>query len=235
VEVWDRPAREDCVLVICDPSSGMRNEDKTDAEQEHNPCCVWAGSMAKQALLARFNGYLTPHELGKLCRALCDLYENWVFVPEMNGGWGEAVLVGFGNDGKTQGQVYDEVDAMSTTGRAKTRLGWYQTAAKRGAIVGALQRGLLERSLVIPSREALENLMDVRMDEKDRYDQGDGSGAHAEDMICGGVFAHLLANLPMPTPRAPRHWTAAEMMAKELGATIGESNDGYAPETFPWR
>lgn len=240
VEVWGEPAALDRVLVLADPSSGSRDPDKLDHEQETNPAGLIAVSIARRALLARFNGYVTPPELALLARALCNRYRSWIFVPEMNGGWGEECLRSFMASPRapgSDGMVYQDVDPTSTIGNAATRVGWWQSANRVGATVAALQRAILEQSLELPSRDAIENLMSVRFDDKDRAVQGSGRGPHGEDMRLLGMACSIMENPALAVAGVPaRELAAHEVFERALGVKLEREYDGYAPEEdVTWR
>jgi len=233
---FSQPAAHDRLLVLCDPSSGVPPSEG----QARDQAGLYAVSLARQEVLLRFAGYVTPPELGLMARAVCNGYRDWIFVPEMNGGWGEEVLRSFNAAPCAEGSsgvVYQDVDPTSTVGNAKTRVGWWQTATRRGALIAALQRAIMEQGLRVHSREAVENLMQVRLDEKDRYDQP--GAPHALDMILLGMACSIMENGElMPSQARPRERTAREAFEQAMGVTLpGSENDGglYPDEQQRWR
>lgn len=239
--VWSQPAQVDRVLVLADPSSGVKDPDKSDAQQTRNPAGLMAVSLVRRAMLARYNGYVTPPELGLMARALCNEYRNWIFVPEMNGGWGEECLRSFLSAecaSSSSGMIYQDVDPTSTIGNAAARVGWWQSTNRIGATVAALQRALLERSLAIPSRAAIENLMAVRLDDRERAVQGTGHGAHGEDMRLLGMACSIMENpqlIPVGAPKPDESEMERFEHSLRLRIPGRDEYDGYAPERSKWR
>ena len=78
--------------------------------------------------------------------------------------------------------------------------------SSRGVIVSALQRCLLDDSLSIPSVEAVDALMAIRIGDRDKLIRAPHQ--NWEDMICLGIQSHLLN-----TVRKPKRLEAAEMSA----------------------
>jgi len=202
LEAWGWPDTIDLGLVVADPSSGVRDPDKSDREQPRNPSGLALVSVARRVLLARFNGYVSAWELGQMARGLCNRCPRWLMVHETNGGWGDTYLRSFREAASvTEGTLYFEPDPI--TGKPATQAGWNQTASRRGTIISALQRAIVPGGLTIRSLAAIENLMEVRLNENERFDQGDGRGPHGEDMIVLGIAAHILERAKLPDGRRP--------------------------------
>ena len=74
------------------------------------------------------------------------------------------------------------------------RLGWQTTATSRGAIVGALQKAVIQDGLVMLSGEALSSMRGFIMQRTGKVEAG--HGRHDEDVILLGLACHLLETLP---------------------------------------
>jgi hypothetical protein len=200
MESWGWPEAGDRAIIVADPSSGIRDPDKSDAQQPRNPSGLVMCSVAERKLLLRFNGYVRAHELGVMARAVANRCASWVMVHETNGGWGDAFLRGFRETPAiTRGELWFEVDPM--TGKPVADPGWNQTATRRGMLLSALQHALEHGGLTIPSRACLDNLLQVRLDANERWDHGDGRGPHGEDVITLGISAYVMGRSTLPRIR----------------------------------
>lgn len=238
VRVWGEPAARDRVLVIANPSAGI-----PPVHGERKPSHLvnlQAVSPVKRQQLLRFCGYLTPPELGLLARAVCNRYREWVFVPEMNGGWGEEMLRSFLSSPAAEGShgvVYQDVDPTSTTGNASSRVGWWQTENRRNAAISALQRAILEKSLGIFSRDCINNLLAVTRNGLGRYDDPE-TGTHPRDFLVLGMACSIMENGALVIPeKSAEELTPREAFERSLGITLPDSNgfDLYADDRSPWR
>lgn len=215
IESWGWPDENDRAIIVADPSSGVRDPDKPDHLQPRNPAGLVMGSVMQRKVLLRFNGYVRAHELGIMAKAVANKCPNWLMVHETNGGWGDAFLRGFReHKAITKGEVWFDTDPV--TGKVAAEPGWNQTLTRRGMVLSALQRAIETDGLAIPSRAALDNLLQVRLDENERWDHGDGRGPHGEDVITLGILAHVMARTTVPR-RAQRLSERPEMV-KIFGA-----------------
>jgi hypothetical protein len=221
LEVWIPPAElpeGDSVIVVADPSSGVKEPDKPDSQQPRNPAQIVVVSRLLRVEVARFNGYVRANDLGVLARATCNWYRRALFVPEVNGGWGETTLLGFRGTAPPDARVSLFFDYDPITGAQSREPGWNQTRTRRGLVISALQAAIEDDGIRINSRADLDSLMAVRLDEKDRYDEGSGKGSHAEAMITLGIAAHLLARpaeVLKSEPPAPRPTTMRDIIRRE--------------------
>lgn len=212
---WD-PEPEEFYIVCSDPSSGVKDPDKSLRNQPRNPAAINVVSMRQPRHVLRFNGYVSAVELGLMSRVICEAYNNALWVPEMNGGWGEVMMQGFGFD---YSNVYSDIRVSDRKARASEKVGWYQTHSRRGLLIGALQRAVDQDGIDVRNRELVHNLMDLQIDDNDRWDQGQGRGPHAEDAITLGVPAYLLEILPVPGPALPAlDETPREALMREIAA-----------------
>lgn len=235
IRLWGKPAPHDRMLVLVNPSAGVA---PSDGEKGSHLAGLWAVSIAQQRLLGRFMGYCTPPEMGLMARAFTNSYADSIFVPEMNGGWGEECLRSWQASPEAPGTwstIYRDVDPTSTTGHAKTRVGWWSTSARRAAVVSAGQRAIIERSIGIPSRDALSNLMMVTKDTHGRYDDPD-TGPHPRDFILLGMAASIMENANLLPPRATTpDMDPGEAFRAALGIQANGTEDGWPADTVPWR
>jgi hypothetical protein len=196
LESWGWPASGDRVVIVADPSSGVREPDKPDALQPRNPSGLVVGSIAEQRELLRFNGYVRAHELGQMACAVANKCPHWILVHEA-GGYGDAFVRGFQSSPRiTQGELWYDRDAV--TGKPDAEPGWKQTSTGLGRLMSALQRAIEMRGLKINSRSAIDNFLRTRLDANERWDRGDGKGPHGEDVIIYGIMAYVMERSTLP-------------------------------------
>lgn len=226
VEVWNDWQEGEACFVVCDPSSGARDE--KGLAGEYDPCeALVVSRTLPHRVMARYNGYLAAYKLGALGAALGHRYGRALLVWERNGGYGEAFWLGTRDDktGRHYPNPYREHHADVLARPLSQRLGWQTNATTRGVLVGALQQALAEDSLLVPSLAAVESLRDVRMDAMGRLEAA--PGRHDEDLICLGLACHLLETLPLRTQ--PKVTTVGERVNAALsrGRTRGvDETDG---------
>lgn len=205
LEVWDEPDPNEQYMVLMDPSAGVEGADR---------CGLWVVARKRRAGVARFFGYLSAYDLGVLGRRLCERYNKGMAVPEMNGGYGEALLIGL--DGWRNiyfGEHYDKIN-----GTRANRIGWYTTQTSKGTIVTALQRACKADDFYIPSDEAIESLMAVVMDDQQKIIRNPGQ--NHEDMILLGLAAHVTEQIPARDPLTRReddYVPFRELIRRSLG------------------
>lgn len=185
VEVWRGPEKGHPYFVLADPSAGI-----FDGTGLHDPAGVWVVDRFTKELVARYNGYMPPFELGRLCRRLGTEYNEAMLVWERNSGYGVSFYEALGD----YGNLYVDFGVDRTRTALSQRLGWATTATSRGLIIGALQKAVIEDGLVVRSLDVVESLRDVILDPNNKIQAA--PGCHDEDMILGGLAAHLLSWLP---------------------------------------
>ena len=193
VVLWRGPERGKSYRITLDPSSGIAGRDKAG---------LWLVSVDDRAGIGRLYDHVPVAGLGRAALRLAREYNDAELVPEMNGGWGEALLAEWGD----YRNVWREKPLDNVTRRTSNRVGWWTDESSRGVIVSALQRCLLDDSLSIPSVEAVDALMAIRIGDRDKLIRAPHQ--NWEDMICLGIQAHLLN-----TVRKPRRYEVAEMNA----------------------
>ncbi len=232
IECWNNDKRGR-FIVASDPSSGVYDYALAPDRQKRNPSCINVVSEDRGEQVFRFNGYVTAHELGIMSRAICTYLTNDddepLWIPEMNGGWGEAMMVGFGEG---YSNIWRPVRRSNAKGKASAQFGWNQTGATRGLLFGSLQRAILEGWIKFRSPDCLKNLLAVKLDDKDRPDQGDGTGAHAEDAITSGMIAYAMEH---PQERIRRDAPQSNREVVERAAGIERNGVDHGETVDRWR
>jgi hypothetical protein len=172
-------------MLVADPSAGIH-----DAKNEHDPAGLIVGCRICHKVIARYNGYIQAHELGRMARGLALHFGRALVVHERNSGYGESFLLGLGNYGNVYIEHHgDRMKSMTE------RIGWATTATSRGVIIGAVQKAIREDGVFLWSRDAVESLADVIIGPDGKIQAAEG--CHDEDMIIVGLFAHLCETLPV--------------------------------------
>lgn len=216
IEIHEDPVEGEFYMLMADPSSGIRDREKSLEDQTLNPAGFNMVGIRSRKHVARFNGYVSASELGKMCRVMCDAYNHALFIPEMNGGWGETMLTAFGFD---YSNVYVDVRVSDRSSSRSKKVGWYQTHSKRGLLTGALQRAIDEDGIDVRNASLVQHLMATRMEDDATVltaREGDGRGSHGEDMVTLGVLAHLLEITPVPGPPLEKDPTPSERFREML-------------------
>jgi hypothetical protein len=185
VDVWFERDEAEEYFVLADPSMGIKDE-----KGEHDPGGVIVVSRGTPRLVARWSGYAPAYQLGRLAKALAERYNRALVVWERNSGYGEPFYMGLGG----YGNVYLEHHQDAKRLTLYERLGWQTNATSRGAIVGALQKAVIQDGLVMLSGEALSSMRGFIMQRTGKVEAG--HGRHDEDVILLGLACHLLETLP---------------------------------------
>ena len=216
VEYWLEPVRDDSYLVLLDPSSGVEGGDR---------CGMWVVSRSTRVGVARFFGYKSAYELGVLGRKTAIRYNMAMVVPEMNGGYGEAVIIGL--HGYRNLYFGTHVDKVS--GQKQNRIGWFTSMTSKGTIITALQKAIKADDLIVYSQEAVESLMAVIMDEQQKLVRPPNT--NHEDMILLGLAGHITEQVPMRREAAPdplRIPTVKDLLRRSMGLPPEKSTSKYA-------
>lgn len=232
--------------VFMDPSSGklpgIRWVGGKPQEVVRDRCGLWVVARRARAGVARLYDYAEPDQLARIGMELAEYFNRAMLVPEMNGGWGEAMLpvwraAGYGN-------IYREFALDRNDFRQQETVGWYSTADRRAAGIGALQRQIRQCAegrpfLDIPSREAVDSLRGIVTDERGRPTRRPGQ--NWEDMILLSMAAYLLEHpayaIHEEKPRS--EMTNVERMEGDLARDFGRKirvrrETGDAPQDR-WR
>ena len=135
LQIWQEVDPKHEYIVTMDPSAGVSGGDR---------CGLWVIDKHTREGVARFYGYLTAYNLGALGRKMCERYNMALAVPEMNGGYGEALVIAF--EGYRKVYFGEHMDRVN--GSRLNRIGWYTTATSKGTLVAAMQRAVLALSLI---------------------------------------------------------------------------------------
>lgn len=185
VEVWFDPEPGESYFVLADPSAGIKDE-----KLEHDPAGVIVVSRGTRRLCARWNDYTPAYRVGQLSRKLAERYNGALVVWERNSGYGEPFYMGLGGYGNVYMESHEDTRKLAFY----ERLGWQTTATSRGAIIGALQKAVLQDGLVMLSGEALSSMRGFVMQRTGKVEAG--SGRHDEDVILLGLACYLLETMP---------------------------------------
>ena len=228
VEIWrDRDPRES-YWVLLDPSSGklpgVRWVGGKPQEVKRDRCGLWVVARRARAGVARLYDYAEPDQLARIGMELADYYNRAMIVPEMNGGWGEAMLPVWRKAGYAN--IYREFAIDRNDFRQTETLGWYSTADRRAAAIGALQRQIRQCAegkpfLDIPSAAAVDSLMGILTDERGHPTRRHGQ--NWEDMILLGMAAYLLEHPAhvMSDEKPVSEMTGAERFEASLQRDFG--------------
>jgi hypothetical protein len=159
--------------------------------------------------VASWTGYLPPQSIGHLAANAAAHYRNSLVDVEMQGGYGEAVLVGLHERGHKRLAVDDR---ESRGGALQNRYGFSTNNVTRGLYVGAAQDAILRGGVEVLSSELVNTLLAVRMDTTGKVLAREGE--HDEGLILFGRAAHWMGtHPPKPLPKAE---TVEGFMAKVI-------------------
>ena len=214
VETWREKDPTEDYMVILDPSIGIQPR---DGDIGGDACAMWVIAMRAKAGVARYFGWIAPHELARMGLAAAKHYNTALLVPEVNG-IGEAMLPifhGYPN-------LFREYALERTDKNLSGREGWTQTEQSKAACVASLKHALAGKWLDIPSAPAIKSLMAIRTDQRGKIVRP--AGQNHEDMICLGMAAYLLAHpayQPAPRYQDKQPTTLREQFEKQLATSMG--------------
>lgn len=222
LEIWAEPERGHEYVVTMDPSAGHGSGDR---------CGLWVVDKHTRMGVARFFGYLTAYNLGVLGRKMCERYNEALAVPEMNGGYGEALVIGL--DGYRKIYFGEHLDRVN--GTRLNRLGWYTTMTSKGTLVAAMQRAVLADDFTVPSQHAVSSLMAMVMDEDQKLVRP--AGQNHEDFICLALGMHLCEQIPVRPEKKEPVWgqaTMGDMIRMSMGLPKMRRTNGSMSDMM-WR
>jgi hypothetical protein len=194
IETWRDRDPDESYMVLLDPSAGIRPIGDTPGGDR---CGLWVIAFRANAGVARYLGWMPPHELARMGRKAAEYYNTALLVPEVNG-IGEAMLPEFEGYPNMFREFALERPDKNISGRA----GWYQTEQTKAAAIGSLIRALADGKFDIPSAEAIKSLMAIRQDQRGKLLRPPGQ--NHEDMMLLGMGTYLLAH---PTYQPAVKWT----------------------------
>lgn len=204
VETWWEVEKDERYILVADPSAGIK-------DKRHDPGGLLVVSRANPRVIARYNGYVGPYGLGSLAGLLAKRYNRAQVDVDMTGGYGGPFLTALSDC--RYGNIRRDVDP-DKPGQMQARLGFRISSSNRGEIVGSIQQAILEDDILIRSRDVIDCLMNVVVDETGRPAGSKARrGRFDEDMICLGRALYLLSITPRPTKRE----SAWETMLRENG------------------
>lgn len=207
VQVYHEVEPEESYLLIADPSAGIK-------DKRHDPGAFLILSRVRPRVCARYSGYVGSYGLGSLAAHYAKRYKRAQIDVDMGGGYGGPFLTAL--SAHRYGNIRRDVDP-DKPGQMGARLGFRTTASNRGEIVGAIQQAIISDDIVVPSREVVECLMNVTVDESGRPSGAKAKrGRFDEDMICLGRGLYLLQIMPKPRPKEDR-WS---QMLKTAGLSL---------------
>jgi hypothetical protein len=184
VETWRERDPNESYIVLLDPSAGIKAMGSAPAG---DACAMWVIAMHAKAGVARYFGWMAPHELARMGRKAAEHYNTALLVPEVNG-IGEAMLPEL-ND---YPNLFREFALERPDKKLSGTVGWTQTESSKAALIGSLQRSLADGTLDIPSAEAVKSLMAIRYDQRGKLFRNPGQ--NHEDMILLGMACYILAH-----------------------------------------
>jgi len=222
VETWrDKEEGED-YLVVLEPSAGIR---PIGDQPGGNACGMWVVARRAKALVARFYGWIPPHELARMGMAAATYYNTALLVPEVNG-IGEAMLPEF--DGYPN--LFREFALERPDKALSGRSGWYQSESSKAALVGSLIRSLKDCTLDIPCGPAIKSLMAIRYDQRGKLLRP--LNQNHEDMVCGGMASYILAHpayQPAIRYKDKKPTSLTEQFEQALAASSGRRSSVIRP------
>ena len=230
VETWRDKDPSESYMVLLDPSAGIK---PLGDQPGGDACAMWVIAMRAKAGVARYFGWIPPHELARMGRKAAEFYNTALLVPEVNG-IGEAMLPELNDYPNLFREYALERPDKSLSGR----VGWYQTEGTKAAGIGSLQRALLDKALDIPSAPALKSLMAIRYDQRGKLIRN--AGQNHEDLILLGMASYILAHPAYQVAlryheRKPRTLTEQfeQAVAKGVGRRVKRVTESKGSER--WR
>ena len=181
VEVFRQPKAGRKYFVAIDPASGVD-------DGAHHKAGLHLSEQGSGDLCVRWGGWLAPYSLGVLGATLARQYNEALIAIEMNDHWGANVERGV-RDGRMAHKLTYEMRELRPGEWAK-EIGWRQNEEAKALQIGQIQEWLAAwragvKYANLPSREALQGLIDAELDERGKVVAGPGL-EHGFDMILWG-------------------------------------------------
>jgi hypothetical protein len=212
VEVWSPPMQGQACYQVVDPASGVD-------DAAHNPAGLQVGEESTGDLQVRWNGYLAPYSLGSLAAALHRHYDQCGTDIEMMDHWGVNVLRGYEQNGGSN-LCYEQRELRP--GEWAKEVGFRVRDETRAIWIGCIQEWIAAFKAgtpyaICPSRDVLECLLDMELDDRDKAVAGPGV-AHAEDFVLLGQRLRRLERpqREMQKPYAPEANLERAMMREAM-------------------
>lgn len=184
VQIFGEARQGMSYYIPIDPASGVD-------DNKHNPQALHVREHGTGNLMARWNGYLAPYQVGVLAAGLARrLYNDAEIDIEMKDHWGVNVYNGVtAINGGNYWNLCRET-RETRPGVWTPEIGFDQNEETKSVIIGNIQEWLAawragERYAPCPSREILKCLLDCTLDERGKvvYELGID---HGEDFILWG-------------------------------------------------
>jgi hypothetical protein len=226
VQVWVAPQEWHRGRIVVDPSAGID-------DGRHDPNGFLLLDRVDPCIMARYNGYLDPASLGYLAgivgqrwQRVCGEYPQ--IDVEMQNGWGGETIKSLRR--MKYPNIGHRMVAESPGAAPRELYGFPNTDSERSRWISAIQIGLIDRSFKCYSREVVECLTDVVLDDNQKAVKSPGN--HIEDMIELGYGLHQDGK---PKPVRARIAEATDPLAASLRHDFGReielpSAPGSAPE-----
>lgn len=212
LQVWEFPKFGREYYVCIDPASGVEGG---------HPLGLHVTEFGSGNLVARYLGHDSPYVIGVLAAVVARQYNNALVQPEINDGWATGVFDAL-RDAK-YGRIGKEPVELRP-GEWHDELGFRTTGVTRPGMIAAVQKWVTAWGAGIkyakcPSREVIENLMDVILDENDKPVVIAGLH-HGEDMVIRGQSIKKTVNragLEIPEAHPAMRTPEQELMALVRG------------------
>lgn len=219
LEVWEEPDPKESYYVPIDASAGIDSK-------LHDPSGLQVWARGRVRLVARYNGYLPPYELGTLAANVGVRYNRALLDPETTGGWGASVIkaiqqAGYGNIARQQRDL--------RPGEWELPLGFVTTMQSRPTMIAAIQDFLASVRDKKPvaevwSADVLRCWLDTILDPTGKPIAA--PGLHDEDLILAGQALKRLTRKDMRAAERPgerKGWDLSRIFArhKERGRAGG--------------
>lgn len=221
VQVFEEPDPEETYLMVLDPSRGLG--------APYDPAGIQVWGRRKRRLAARYgsmrgiigSGYLPAYSLGILAAQVGDYYRQALADVEMQGGYGDSVMVALRQSGYAN---LNRDVAPDRPARIDETFGFATSVATRPQWVAAIQEAL-DRSrgtdyVAMPSRDVVSCLKSIVFNDKGKPLAA--HGRHDEDMILMGRALHVL----MDPRRKPAPYLAS-FMGHDGGIEAAINEDLY--------
>lgn len=208
-EEYFPPETDETYIGVVDPSAGVN-------DRYHDPCCIQIWGLKRRRLVARYNGYLGSYGTGSLAALMGWRYGNAVIDIDMGGGYGDSCLRSMTALGYTNFML--ELVEDKALKVEEFRIGHKTTAQKKHAVVGDIQRAIMEDSVYVPSQAVITCLLHMQVDEIGRV--AAARGRHDEDATTMGRALVCMGRLRPYQQQQPPPTTFADAVNRDFGRTV---------------
>lgn len=209
-EEYFPPDPNDSYLITLDPSQGIN-------DRYHDPCCMHVYSRRKRRLVALYNGYLASFGLGSLAAMVGWRYNAAIVDIDMGGAYGDSCLRAMSKMGYSNFML-ELVEERGNQAPGTFRIGYKPTGPKKHAVIGEIQRAIMEDSIYIPAQSVITCLLNVTADEIGRVVAV--KGRHDEHMSNLGLALVDMGRLSLPPTKAKPEPAFSEVVNREFGRPV---------------